>query len=114
MSENIELKEGFTIVCVWPATIISSEEVPEFEKFFQDEMGVRVQYLESIKTNPDLVEGCSVNGTGGREDILFGVHGEDIGKFAIPRLQFGIRWLEDVYFNDQGYLYPVRIKQYCK
>ena len=44
--------------------------------------------------------------TGGRNDAFFYVHSEDIGGFAIKRLQMGIRWWEDVIkYNDNSHLY---------
>lgn len=110
-TENIQLKEGFTVVCVWPGTIITEEEIPEMEQFFLDELGTRVQYLETIETNQDLDNPINA-WTGGRSDVFLAIHNDDVAKFAIPRLQFGIRWVEDVYFNLQGHLYPERVKQY--
>lgn len=113
-TENIQLTEGFTTVCVWPGTTITEEEIPEMEQFFLVELGTRVQYLETIETNSDLDEGNPVPGTGGRSDVFLAIHNNDVAKFAIPRLQFGIRWVEDVYFNRQGHLYPERVKQYAQ
>jgi hypothetical protein len=97
----------FNQVCVWPATIVGPDKAEEFQDWVMDEFGVRAQYIEDIKTNPDH----GVPGTGGRNDVLFYVHDDDVGKFAIPRLQYGIRWLEDVYGNSQGHLYPDRIRR---
>ena len=51
-----------------------------------------------------------VKGTGGRNDVLFYVASEDIAKFAIPKIQIGARWWEDVVkYNDDSYLYPQEI-----
>jgi hypothetical protein len=101
-----ERKDGFTQVCVWPGTVLGADNVAEFEQFFKDEMGTRVQYLEEILTYPDIKDGMIVDGTGGRNDLFFAVHDEDIGKFAIPRLTMGIRWYEDVVDNGGLKLYP--------
>ncbi len=109
---NKPLNEGFQQVCVWPGTLVGAEQVQEFEQFFKDEMGVRVQYLEEISTAPDYKNGYPVEGTGGRNDVLFAVHGDDVMQFAIPRLKMGIRWLEDVYGNGHGALYPERVAEY--
>jgi hypothetical protein len=50
------------------------------------------------------------NEEGGRCDILFYIHDEDIRKFALPRLSLGIRWWEDVVkYNDGAYLYSEEI-----
>ena len=112
--ENVKLKDGFTQVCVWQGTtvvenkLLAAEQIKEFEDLGRWFFGSRFQYLEEIKTNPTPDE----PGTGGRTDLFFAVHSEDVGKFAIPRLAYGIRWIEDVYGNESGYLYPERVEQY--
>ena len=76
---------------------------------------VRVQYLETILTKPDIGrDGEPIENTGGRSDILFAVHLNDIAKFAVPRLQAGIRWIEDVLAPDnyRSPIYPKRVFQY--
>lgn len=111
---NIELKEGFTQVCVWPGTTIEGSNAAEFEEFMAENFGgARVQYLENILTAPDKTpSGEVVPGTGGRDDLFFAVHSADVMKFAIPRLSYGVRWIEDVYGNGNGYLYPERVAGY--
>lgn len=112
MAKNVELKKDFVQVCVWPGTIVGKDCIKEFEHFFESEMDVRVQYLEEIYTNPDIEFGMPVEGTGGRCDCLFAVHIDDVMKFALPRLKMGIRWLEDVYGNGHGHIYPARVVDY--
>jgi hypothetical protein len=109
---NKQLNPGFEQVCVWPGTIVGQDKIAEFEAFVLENLGTRVQYLEEVKTAPDYANGFPVEDTGGRNDVLFAIHNEDIGKFAIPRMQFGVRWLEDVYGNGGGDLYPQRIAEY--
>lgn len=109
---NITLNEGFTQVAVWPGTIVGASMVSEFEQFFLNEMKVRVQFLEEVQTLPDMQEGEAVEGTGGRNDCFFAVHDEDTAQFAVPRLAMGIRWIEDVYGNEEGGIYPARIEAY--
>lgn len=110
---NVVLEEGFEQVCVWPAVVVKEEQLTDFVEFFRDEMGVRVQYLEQLNTKPDQNEfGSPVEGTGGRNDVLFAVHKEDTMKFAVPRLSMGIRWIEDVYGNGHGHLYDSRVAEY--
>ena len=109
---NIQLNPEFQQVCVWPGTIVGTEKTAEFESWILQQFGARVQYLEEVKTAPDYQNGSPVEDTGGRNDVLFAIHNEDIGKFAIPRMQFGIRWIEDVYGNGGGALYPERIAEY--
>jgi hypothetical protein len=101
------MENQFTQLCVWPATIIGQENADEFETFFKDEFNVRVKYLTEVKTLPDLDKnGNAEPDTGGRNDAFFYVHSEDIGGFAVKRLQMGIRWWEDVIkYNDNSHLY---------
>lgn len=115
VEQNVGRKEGFTQVCVWPACIVGAEKIEEFEAFMLSEMKVRVQYLEEIKTGPDRDRrGCPIVGTGDRNDLFFVVHGEDVWRFAIPRLQMGIRWIEDVLANVNYTqpIYPERVRGY--
>jgi hypothetical protein len=82
----------------------------EFEDFFK-EQGFRVKFAEEVITLPDLdSNGNKIPETGGRTDLLFYIHAEEIGKFSIARLQFGIRWWEDVVsYNDNSHLYSQEI-----
>ena len=95
-------------LCVWPATVVGKDDVKDLEDFFKKEMDVRIKYKTEVLTNPDLDgNGNEVPDTGGRNDLFFYVHDDDIGKFAVPRLSMGIRWYEDVVsYNDGAYLYP--------
>jgi hypothetical protein len=121
---NVPLKEGFTQVCVWPGTIVVDrakdddikDQIKLFEDFMKNDIGVTVQYLEEIETRPDLdSRGCIVKDTGGRNDIFFAVYTNDVMKFAVPRLQMGIRWIEDVLAegNYRSPIYPNRVYKYC-
>lgn len=101
----------FNQLCVWPGAIVGPGKEKEFEELILKEFGTRVKYETEVKTNPDLDEnGNAIPSTGGRNDLLFFVHDEDIMKFAVPRLQVGIRWWEDVVeYNKQSYLYSKEI-----
>lgn len=110
--KNKKLKKNFTQVCVWPGTIVG-EKIKEFEDMMKKELGVRIQYLEEIKTLPDIKNKKPVERTGNRNDLIFAVHKEDVLKFAVPRIQMGIRWIEDVFLNEDKFsIYPERIKEY--
>lgn len=117
---NVKCKEGFTQVCVWQNTLVrsikgSNKEPAEFENWMKEQFGVRVQYLEEIETKPDIDStGNIINGTGGRIDTFFAIHQDDIMKFAILRLQVGIRWIEDVLapVNYTSPIYPERVFKY--
>ncbi len=96
----------FTQLCVWPATMLGEYTAKEFEDFMKEQFGVRVKFEIETVTNGSVER----NEEGGRHDLLFYVHSEDIGKFAVPRLVAGIRWWEDVIkYNDGAYLYSDEI-----
>ncbi len=97
--------KNFNQLCVWEGTLVGKEEIKSFEKFFKNEMNVRVKYMEEIETLPTPGE----PNTGGRNDVFFYVHDDDIPKFAIPRLSLGIRWWEDVLGNGNGVLYSQEV-----
>lgn len=108
---NIVVPTGYTI-CVWPGTIVGEEEIEDFTKFMKEELNSSVIYLEEVKTKPDIENGETVPNTGNRNDVIFAVKDTDVPHFALARLAYGIRWLEDVYFNHQSYLYPSRFLLY--
>ena len=92
----------FIQLCVWPGTIVGPDQVESFIQWLSDRFDVRGKYDCEVLTNPDLDKyGNPVEGTGGRNDLFFYIHSEDVGKFAVPRLEYGIRWWEDVIkYND--------------
>ena len=94
--------DKFNQLCVLEGTLFPEGGVEEFHQFFKDEMGVRVKFENQVKTLPDTPE-CTK--TGGRNDLFFYIHDDDIGKFAVPRLSMGIKWWEDVLGNGNGKLY---------
>jgi hypothetical protein len=99
--------ENYTQLCVWPGTVLGDSTPQDLEKFFLDEMKTRVKYHTEVTTLPDLdKDGNPDPETGGRNDLFFYVHSDDVANFAIPRLQMGIRWWEDVVgYNDNSHLY---------
>ena len=111
---NVERKEQFQQVCVWPGCVVGADDVARFKAWMLDEFGARIQYLEEIETAEDST------GPGGRNDLFFSVHEADISAFAVKRLAFGIRWIEDVLAECNGglcadgkpVLYPDRVLEY--
>lgn len=118
MTDSIVARnEHFSQVCVWPGTLCGKDKVEEFTAFMLDELKVRIQYLEEVETLPDRDQrGNTVPGTGGRNDLIFAVHSDDVAAFAVPRFQYGIRWIEDVLTeHNHGrslYAQPERLDQY--
>lgn len=97
----------YTQLCVWSGVTLEDNTPLQLEEFFLDEMHTRIKYHTSVNTLPDLNEsGDPIPDTGGRTDLFFYVHNDDIAKFAVPRLKIGIRWWEDVIvYNDNAHLY---------
>ena len=104
------MKNKFNQLCVWHGTILGNSSVDDFEAFFKNK-GFRVKFAEEVVTIPDKDDcGNDVPGTGGRHDLLFYIHDDDIQKFALPRFNYGIRWWEDVVkYNDNSDWYSEEI-----
>ena len=96
--------EKFNQVCVWPATVVGEADVAEFEQWVKNDLGTRIQYCEEVLTNP--TPGNEIDEPGGRNDLFFKVHDDDIQKFAVARLKYGMRWWEDILNNGHAPLYP--------
>ena len=106
--------KNYNQVCVYPGILLPEGKEENFERYFGS-LGFRIQFLEKILTMPDKdSDGVPIVNTGGRSDILFAIHDEDIMDFAIPRLQMGIRWIEDVLDNEEEgcSIYPERVLEY--
>lgn len=100
MKENNEYNQ----LCVWPGCVVGKvKKQNEFVAFMKDEFDVRVKYAEEFKTMPSNGE------EGGRNELLFYIHDNDIQKFAIKRLMYGISWWEDAKRNYRT-IYPYEIK----
>ena len=106
MEKMSKTKNNYQQLCVWQGVEVGDEK-HELESWIKDKFDSRVKYLTEVKTNPDVDgDGNDVPDTGGRNDVFFYVHDNDINKFAVPRLQYGIRWWEDVVkYNDNSHLY---------
>lgn len=101
-------KDMFNQLCVWPGCVVGDEpkKIEDFVNLMKKEFKVRVKYAEEIKTLPDPDERYVPEPkSGGRNDLFFFVHDEDIQLFALPRLKVGIRWWEDVLGNGGGVIY---------
>lgn len=113
--ENVKRNEDYLQVCIWEGTTLSEkEEIKPFENWFMTEFKVRVQFLEVIFTSPNSND--TSGETGGRSDIFFAIHKDDVDKFALPKMMIGARWIEDVLSNTNEYyknpLYPERVMEY--
>lgn len=88
-------------VVVWPGTVLGADKAEEFENWVA-ENGFNVTYLEEFKTLPN-VDGSA---PGGRNDLLFQVEDDDLGKFALWRLNYGMSWWEDYLDNGNYAIVP--------
>ena len=104
---------NYTQVCIFPGLLVDQDEIQEFTDQIKEVFDTRVQYLETILTKPDVDD---PENTGGRSDVFLAVHQDDIEKFAVRRLQYGIRWIEDALSNVNGYhlnpIYPEYVEGY--
>lgn len=109
---NVPRKPGFGQVCVWPGfTIIDPEarelppelHVDRFQNWMKSQFAVRVQFLEEV---------AIPHAEGEYPIIVFAVHNEDLPKFILPRLHFGIRWVEDATDPGNGPPLPTRFLGY--
>lgn len=88
------MSNPFTQVVVWPHTLFGDNTEQDLQDFATETFGVRVKLIGEHRINED------------RTDLLFYIHSEDIPKFAVPRFNWGMRWLEDVMANDGSYRPP--------
>ncbi len=86
--------ENYNQICVWQGCSLGDTTIEEFESSMVEMFNVRVTFLEEIETVP------TEDGPGGRLDILFKIHKDDIDHFAIPRLTVGIKWWGNVLDNS--------------
>jgi hypothetical protein len=104
-------KNYFTQLCVWQGVVLDGFTTQEFVDWMLENFNARIKFECEIQTLPDLDEhGNPIEHTGGRNDVFFYVHSEDIMHFAVPRLKAGIRWWEDVVgYNNNRHLYPEQV-----
>ena len=102
-----------SIVCVWPQFHPYNTSHPGMEtkedilEWFKDNFGFDITIIGIVETLPDPADShLEKPTTGGRLDFFFRVPNEEIGRFAIARFQFGIRWWEDIFFNKGQDIYP--------
>jgi hypothetical protein len=65
-----------------------------------------------VTTLPSKDEhGNIIPNTGGRQDLFFFINNKDINKFAIWRLIYDMKWLEDIYHKNEEHIYPKKFLQ---
>ncbi len=104
--------EKYRQLAVWAAVVLEDDEVEDFTEFMQENLDTRVKFSETVYTLPSMDDGEPVPDTGGRADLFFYVHNDDIPAFAIKRFALGDgcpRWWEDVLGNGDGDLYTQEV-----
>jgi len=96
--------DKFSQLVVWEGIIISPSQFEEFENWMLKEFNTRAKAWQQVTTLPAFGE------EGGRKDLLFWVHHEDIPHFAVKRLAVGFRWWEDVVLNGNRVLYSQEVQ----
>ena len=95
------------VLTLWPATIVMEDDIENVLLFFKNVFDIEPAFVGCVKTLPDRDEdGNEIEDTGGRIDFFFYVKMVDVPKFAIKRFKYGMRWWEDVYFNNGEDIYP--------
>ena len=100
------------VLTVWPGSAVKQNDLPKLMAFFKSEFGIEPTPVGCVKTLPDKdAKGNKIKGTGGRHDFFFFVKMTDVWEFAGPRLAFGMRWWQDIYFNNQENIYPLEFRR---
>jgi hypothetical protein len=78
------------IIC-WEGTELGVDDETSFISFVKDELALQhdVRVIGNVKTLPGR------NGPGGRIDLFFIIHNDDVIRAATRRLKFGMRWMND-------------------
>ena len=79
-----------------------SDDLKDLSVLIRETFDVQAVVLDAFRTNPGL------GYPGGRRDVLFSIPQEDVPRFAVPRLEYGIRWWSD-YLADSRCLVPKEI-----
>lgn len=88
----------FNQIVVWPATLVGADQAEDFNAFILEQLNTRAEFIGTFFTLP------GAGGEGGRSDAVFRIHDDDVMKFAVPRLGFGMRWIEDVLDNEKRHI----------
>ena len=70
------------LVCVWPGTLVGQEDVETFNSTMSEQLGVKITYLEEVKTNPN--PGETLEESGGRNDVFFEMDEDDLDEVMFP------------------------------
>jgi len=103
--------EDHSVLAVWPGCLVEPDDIEKLEEFLVEVLGATRPILIVGTVNTLPTPGNEADEPGGRSDFFFYFHDEDIMVVAVPRLQYGIRWWEDIYFNDGQDIYPADFRE---
>lgn len=109
---KVEDEDG--VLTLWPGTPVREADLygpKSLHLFFEKAFGIQVKPVGCVTTLPDIEDGETVEGTGGRIDFFFFVKVADVPNFCLKRFAFGMRWWQDVYFNEMEHIYPL---EFCR
>ncbi len=103
--DKIVTDEDYVQIVVSQGMNEDPDNVQRTMQFFIDELKLKhpLRWIGLIITEP----GCG--GTGGRQDAVFIMHGEDVMKLAVNmkmRSAFRLHWLEDAFDNGGRKIWP--------
>lgn len=84
-----------TVVYTWPNVTLAGKTVEFFEEYMYNTFGMSAQFLEEIPV------------TRRRTDTIFAANREHAELFG-----YGAKLLEDVYWENLGCIYPMRVVRY--
>lgn len=76
------------LVCVWPGTLVGQEDVEVFNSTMSEQLGIKITYLEEVKTNPN--PGETLEESGGRNDVFFEMDEDDLDEVTLPFMMMDI------------------------
>ena len=94
---------------VWPGRFMANKHRTTLMKFFKEQFGIVPTLVGCVMTLPDKdADGNDKPDSGGRPDFFFFVEKKDaMGKFAYDRFEHGMRWWNDIYYNNGEHIYPL-------
>ena len=100
------------VLTLWPGTLVKESDLTGLMNFFKEVFDIEPVPVGCVETLPDIdEEGAEIEDTGGRCDFFFYVKEDDVPKFAIKRFRFGMRWWEDIYYNNGEDIYPIQFRE---
>jgi hypothetical protein len=88
------------------------DDKKDFLAIFKRHHFHKPKILGVITTLPSKdVNGKTIEGTGGRKDFFFFINNKDIGRFSIWRLNYSMRWWEDIFYNHEEEIYPLEFRK---